>query len=169
VVAAISASGFDPSMLILELTETTLVRNILSVADRLGQLRSMGIRLAIDDFGTGYSSLAYLSQFPIDVLKIDRTFVSAIADTKKSAAVVHTLVRLGKMLGLEVTAEGIENDDQRRRLQAEDVDVGQGFLFAEPLSVEAIDKLLSLFTDAVPPAALEINHGHRSSHIKLSQ
>jgi EAL domain-containing protein (putative c-di-GMP-specific phosphodiesterase class I) len=100
------------------------------------------VRVAIDDFGTGYSSLAYLRQFPIDVLKIDQSFVSGVAATKESAAVVHTLVQLGKVLGLETVAEGIESEDQRKRLQAEDVNIGQGFLFARPLDVEAVDQLL---------------------------
>jgi EAL domain-containing protein (putative c-di-GMP-specific phosphodiesterase class I) len=101
------------------------------------------VRVAIDDFGTGYSSLAYLRQFPIDVLKIDQSFVSGVAATKESAAVVHTLVQLGKVLGLETVAEGIESEDQRKRLQAEDVNIGQGFLFARPLDVEAVDQLLN--------------------------
>jgi len=109
---------------------------------RLQMLKAVGVRIAIDDFGTGYSSLAYLRQFPIDVLKIDRSFVSGIADTTESAALVHTLVQLGKVLGLETIAEGIETDDQRLRLKAEDVDTGQGFLFARPLEVEDVNRFL---------------------------
>ena len=109
---------------------------------RFERLKALGVRIAVDDFGTGYSSLAYLRQFPIDVLKIDRAFVSGIADTTESAALVHTLVQLGKVLGLETIAEGIETDDQRTRLKAEEVDTGQGFLFARPLQVEDLDRLL---------------------------
>jgi len=140
---ALSASGFDPGLLILELTERTLTNDVDATIARLNRLKEIGVRLAIDDFGTGHSSLAHLRQFPIDVLKIDRTFVSGIADTKQAAALVHTLIQLGKVLGLETIAEGVENDDQRSWLQAEKADSGQGFLFARPLDVEAVDRLLT--------------------------
>jgi diguanylate cyclase (GGDEF)-like protein len=139
---ALADSGLNPGMLILELTETTLMRDVHTIAGQLRDLKSTGVRIAIDDFGTGYSSLAYLRQFPIDVLKIDQTFVSGMAETKESAAIVHTLVQLGKLLGLETIAEGIETHDQWMRLKAEDVDNGQGFLFSQPLDREAINKLL---------------------------
>jgi diguanylate cyclase (GGDEF)-like protein len=139
---AISMSGFDPDELILELTETALMHDSGSTLSRLMLLKALGVRIAIDDFGTGYSSLAYLRQFPIDILKIDRSFVSGIADTKESAALVHTLVQLGKVLGIETIAEGVETNDQRSRLETENVDAGQGFLFARPLAVEDLDRLL---------------------------
>jgi EAL domain-containing protein (putative c-di-GMP-specific phosphodiesterase class I) len=128
--------------LILELTETTLMHDVEATVVRLKLLKALGVGLAIDDFGTGYSSLAYLRQFPIDVLKIDQSFVSGVAKTKESAAIVHTLVQLGKVLDLETVAEGIESNDQRRLLQAENVNIGQGYLFARPLEVKEIDKLL---------------------------
>jgi diguanylate cyclase (GGDEF)-like protein len=140
---ALAWSGFDPSKLILELTETTLMSDVAGSVARLNLLKALGVRLAIDDFGTGYSSLAYLRQFPIDVLKIDRSFVSGPSDTPEAAALIHTLVQLGKVLGLETIAEGIETNDQRMRLRAEGVDGGQGFLFAEPLDVVAVDRLLT--------------------------
>ncbi|HVA08488.1 MAG TPA: EAL domain-containing protein, partial [Acidimicrobiales bacterium] len=108
--SALTTSGFKPAMLILELTETTLMHDVEATVVRLKLLKALGVRLAIDDFGTGYSSLAYLRKFPIDVLKIDQSFVSGIAETKESAAVVHTLVQLGKVLGLETVAEGIESN-----------------------------------------------------------
>jgi diguanylate cyclase (GGDEF)-like protein len=139
---ALRVSGFDPGSLILELTETALMHDAEGTIIRLELLKALGVRIAIDDFGTGYSSLGYLRQFPIDVLKIDRSFVSGIADTTESAALVHTLVQLGKVLGLETIAEGIETDDQRIRLEDEQVDTGQGFLFARPLSVDDVDRLL---------------------------
>jgi EAL domain-containing protein (putative c-di-GMP-specific phosphodiesterase class I) len=113
-----------------------------STLARLMLLKALGVRVAIDDFGTGYSSLAYLRQFPIDILKIDRSFVSGIADSKESAALVHTLVQLGKVLGIETIAEGVETHDQRSRLENENVDTGQGFLFARPLAVTDLDQLL---------------------------
>jgi EAL domain-containing protein (putative c-di-GMP-specific phosphodiesterase class I) len=141
---ALSASGMNPGMLTLELTETTLMLDVETTAARLQKLKALGVRIAIDDFGTGYSSLAYLRQFPIDVLKIDQSFVSGVAKAKESVAIVHTLVQLGKVLGLETVAEGIESEDQRMRLMAEDVNVGQGFLFAHPLDVEAVNELLNM-------------------------
>jgi len=140
---ALSMSGFDPHLLILELTETALMHDSGATLSRLMLLKALGVRIAIDDFGTGYSSLAYLRQFPIDILKIDRSFVSGIADSTESTALVHTLVQLGKVLGIETIAEGVETDDQRTRLETERVDTGQGFLFARPLTVKDLDRLLS--------------------------
>jgi len=162
---ALLASGFDPDQLILELTETTLMRDVEATLFRLKLLKALGVSLAIDDFGTGYSSLAYLRQFPIDVLKIDQSFVSGVADTKEAAAIVHTLVQLGVVLGLETVAEGIETDEQRHRLQAEQVGIGQGYLFARPLDVEAVGQLLkatretpALAGELLPDRALPANH-----------
>jgi len=142
-IRALSASGFDPAMLVLEITESTLMNDVPAMMDRLGSLKAIGVRIAIDDFGTGYSSLAYLRKFPIDVLKIDQSFVSEITDSSESAAIVHTLVQLGKALNLETNAEGIETRDQRVRLEAESVDRGQGYLFGQPLDVEAVNHLLA--------------------------
>jgi diguanylate cyclase (GGDEF)-like protein len=139
---ALSASGFDAGMLVLELTESALMRDIDTTVTRLKMLKAVGVRLAVDDFGTGFSSLAYLQQFPIDILKIDRSFVSGIGDSDKSAAIVRTFVQLGRALGLEVIAEGIETHIQWRLLEAADVDTGQGFLFAPPLAADEVDKLL---------------------------
>jgi diguanylate cyclase (GGDEF)-like protein len=142
VYGALSASGFDPDQLVLELTESALVQDIDITVSRLQMLKAVGARLAIDDFGTGFSSLAYLQQFPIDILKIDRSFVSGMADTEKSAAIISTFVQLGKALGLEVIAEGVETDRQRVQLTAAKVDTGQGNLFALPLEVDAVDRML---------------------------
>jgi len=140
--SAMSAGDFDPALLILELTESALMHDPESTGLVLARLKSLGVRLAIDDFGTGYSSLAYLRQFPIDILKIDQSFVVGIGDSEESAAIVHTLVQLGKLLGLETIAEGVETPDQLRRLTDEQVDTGQGFLFARPLDVGAVDRLV---------------------------
>jgi diguanylate cyclase (GGDEF)-like protein len=139
---ALVSSGINPAMLILELTETTLMHDVQTTAGKLKSLKSTGIRIAIDDFGTGYSSLAYLRQFPIDILKIDQSFVSGLSETTESAAIVHTLVQLGKLLRLTTVAEGIETNDQWTRLEAEGVDFGQGFLFSHPVEAEAIIQLL---------------------------
>ncbi len=139
---ALSATGFDPAMLTLELTESALMYDVAATATRLGQLKKLGVSLAVDDFGTGYSSLAYLRQFPIDVLKIDRSFVAAMGDTPESNALVHLLARLGSLLGLQTIAEGIETTGQLGTLRSEHVDIGQGFLFAQPLDVGAMDRLV---------------------------
>jgi diguanylate cyclase (GGDEF)-like protein len=149
---ALTSSGFDPSLCVLELTETTLMHDVDDTVGRLTLLKALGVRVAIDDFGTGYSSLAYLRQFPVDVLKIDRSFVSGITDTSEAVALVHAMVQLGKALGLETVAEGVEDDGQRVQLAAENVDTAQGFLFAQPLDVDAVSRLLE--SSAHQPAAL---------------
>ena len=100
------------------------------------------MQISIDDFGTGYSSLAYLRQFPIDALKIDRSFISGIATSRASTALIHTLVQLGKSLDIETLGEGIEQQSQLRRLQREQCDRGQGFLFARPLTPRGMQRFL---------------------------
>ena len=140
---ALGESGLDPTTLTLEITETTLMRDAEATAERLRSLKELGVRIAIDDFGTGYSSLAYLRQFPVDALKIDRSFISGIAGSKGSAALIHTLVQLGKTLDIETLAEGIEEQSQLETLQREHCDHGQGFLFSRPLDVDAVEKFLN--------------------------
>ncbi|HSO93409.1 MAG TPA: bifunctional diguanylate cyclase/phosphodiesterase [Candidatus Dormibacteraeota bacterium] len=135
-------SGLEPEALTLEITETVLMRDAEAAASRLRALKALGVRLAIDDFGTGYSSLAYLHQFPVDALKIDRSFMSGISSSTEAAALLHTLVGLGKALGLETLGEGVEEQAQLEQLQREECDSGQGFLYARPLDVEAITKFL---------------------------
>jgi EAL domain-containing protein (putative c-di-GMP-specific phosphodiesterase class I) len=114
-----------------------------TAAHRLSSLKGLGVRIAIDDFGTGYSSLAYLRQFPVDALKIDRSFISGSAASKESAALIHTLVRLGKSLGLQTLGEGIEEQDQLEHLQQEECDLGPGFLLARPLAADAVERFLA--------------------------
>jgi len=140
---ALTASGFDPRSLVLELTETTLMNDVDETIARLRQLKSLGVVLAVDDFGTGYSSLSYLQRFPIDILKIDRSFVSGeAASSEDSIVLLHTLIHLGKALNLKIVAEGIEDDDQLERLRAEGVECGQGYLFARPENVAVVNRLL---------------------------
>jgi diguanylate cyclase (GGDEF)-like protein len=130
---ALVKSGFSPRHLLLEVTESTIIDDAVMAAHRLGQLKALGVRVAIDDFGTGYSSFAYLQQFPVDTLKIDGSFIAAMATSPGSTALVHTLVQLGKNLGLETIAEGIEQTSQLQQLRGENCDGGQGFLLARPL------------------------------------
>jgi diguanylate cyclase (GGDEF)-like protein len=139
---ALEASGLAAASLTLEVTETTIMRDADATAERLHMLKGVGVRIAIDDFGTGYSSLAYLRQFPADALKIDRSFISGIATSKQSTALIHTLVQLGRTLDIETLAEGIEDRAQLETLQREHCDHGQGFLFSRPLGVDALEEFL---------------------------
>ncbi len=135
---ALRASGLEPSALTLEVTETTIMQDAAAVASRLHALKQIGVRVAVDDFGTGYSSLAYLRQFPVHSLKIDRSFVAGLARSKEAAPLIHTLVRLGKMLGLQTIAEGIEDRRQLAVLRRERCDCGQGFLYSPPLPQDEV-------------------------------
>ena len=150
--AALDDSGLDPGMLTLEVTETALMRDTDAAAQRLKLLKQLGVRIAIDDFGTGYSSLAYLRKFPVDVLKIDRSFVSGIDASDKSAALVHTLIALGKALDLATLAEGIETHEQLLSLQLEQCDYGQGYLYSKPLDAAVVEVFLS----AIPAQPLSL-------------
>jgi diguanylate cyclase (GGDEF)-like protein len=145
----LEVSGLDPHFLVLEITETALMRNPEKVAALLTKLKRLGLRLAIDDFGTGYSSLAYLRQFPMDTLKIDRSFITGLANSREAKAIVHSLVQLGKTLNLDIVAEGIEHTDQLEHLQAEACNHGQGFLLARPLKTQAATRFLVARTGAV--------------------
>jgi len=139
---ALGQAALDPDALTIEITETTLMRDPDATARRLTALKQLGVHVAIDDFGTGYSSLAYLRKFPIDALKIDRSFINTIASSRESTALIHTLVQLGKSLGIQTLGEGIEEQDQLDHLQREHCDYGQGFLFARPLDADAVDAFL---------------------------
>jgi diguanylate cyclase (GGDEF)-like protein len=147
--SALGDSGLEPYALTLEVTETALMRDPEATARRLRALKRLGVRIAIDDFGTGYSSLAYLRQFPADALKIDRSFVSDVAASQQSTALVRTLVQLGKTLNIETLAEGIENRGQLQTLRREHCDHGQGFLFSGPLDAEALEQFLQEAESAV--------------------
>ena len=127
------------------------MRDADATVRRLREIKDLGVHVAIDDFGTGYSSLAYLRQFPVDALKIDRSFISAMADSPESAALIHTLVELGRTLGLETLAEGIEDNDQLDKLREEHCDRGQGFLFSRPLAAEDVEAFLVRAIDASMP------------------
>jgi len=141
---ALVTSGLEPSMLVLEVTESTLMRDSVATVARLNQLKQLGVKVAIDDFGTGYSSLAYLRQFPVDVLKIDRSFVADMSRSPDAAALIHTLIELGHTLGLQTLAEGIETHEQLEGLRAEGCDHGQGFLFSGPVTGVEMSDLLEI-------------------------
>jgi diguanylate cyclase (GGDEF)-like protein len=138
VAGVLKATGLDPSRLILELTESVLLDREGAPMNSLTRLHDLGIRLAIDDFGTGYSSLSYLHDLPIDILKIDISFVAALDAGREAPAVVRSIIRLAGTLGLHTIAEGIERPEQAGRLRTLGADYGQGFLFAAPLSSEEL-------------------------------
>ncbi|HWK28435.1 MAG TPA: EAL domain-containing protein [Solirubrobacter sp.] len=140
---ALEASGLPSSRLALEITETALMRDPAAAAALLSELRDVGVRVAIDDFGTGYSSLAYLQQLPADALKIDRTFIAASARSRDADPLIQTLVQLGRSLGLRTVAEGVEDEAQLAHLRELGCDAGQGYLFAPPLEVHALERLLA--------------------------
>ena len=117
--------------------------NAEETARRLNELKSLGVRIAVDDFGTGYSSLSHLRQFPVDVLKIDRSFVSQLADGGEGEILLHTLVQLGKALEIETTAEGIERPQDLSLIREKECDNGQGFLFTRPLSAQDAGSFLN--------------------------
>jgi EAL domain-containing protein (putative c-di-GMP-specific phosphodiesterase class I) len=158
---ALAASGLDPSLLVLEVTETALMRDADAAVARLGRLKKLGLRIAVDDFGTGYSSLAYLKQFPVDILKIDRTFIASIGESPSALAIVHAFVQLGNALGLETLAEGIEDPHQLERLRAEGCGSGQGFLLAKPMDAAAIEVFLTGNDEACPRVAGAVRGGRR--------
>jgi len=128
-------TGLSPRNLHLEITESTAMDDAARTAATLRALKALGVRIAIDDFGTGYSSLSYLKRFPVDVLKIDRSFVGGLGRDQngEDAAIAHAVVGLARALGLRVVAEGIERDEQRNHLRRLGCALGQGYLYAKPL------------------------------------
>jgi diguanylate cyclase (GGDEF)-like protein/PAS domain S-box-containing protein len=142
VTAALRASGLPAECLVLEITETVLMADTAGMLERLHELKALGVRLAIDDFGTGYSSLRYLQRFPVDVLKIDKSFVDRVDSDDHDAALVRTIVALGEMLGLQTVAEGIEREAQREHLRALGCGLGQGYHFARPLDAAGVAAFL---------------------------
>jgi diguanylate cyclase (GGDEF)-like protein/PAS domain S-box-containing protein len=135
-------TGLAPGSLHLELTESVVMENIETATDLLHRLRALGVALSIDDFGTGYSSLNYLHNFPLDTLKIDRSFVSQMAGNNENTEIVQTIVTLARSLGMNVVAEGIETKMQLASLRALECEGGQGYLFAKPMPTEAAEAFL---------------------------
>jgi diguanylate cyclase (GGDEF)-like protein len=139
---ALGTTGLEPASLIIEVPETALMDHAEATARRLAAIKALGVGIAVDNFGTGYSSLAYLHELPVDCLKIDRRFTSAITTSPESKALVGTLVQLGKALGLKTLAEGVETIGQMDYFRVEHVKEVQGFLFARPLEAEVLEAQL---------------------------
>jgi diguanylate cyclase (GGDEF)-like protein len=145
-------TGLEPDALTIEITETALMHDTVATAARLAAVKELGVRIAIDDFGTGYSSMAHLQHFPVDALKIDRSFISQMSHNEEGETILRTLVQLGKALSIETLAEGIEQAHELTLLQGESCDSGQGFLFARPLDAVDTAKFLEGWA-AIEPVA----------------
>ena len=154
----LARTGVDPATIVLEITETSMVEDADGAIATLQALKALGVRLAIDDFGTGYSSLSYLRRLPVDVLKLDRSFVVPSGRGDRESALVDAVFRLGRSLGLVTIAEGIEDAEQRDRLISLGCRVGQGYLFARPMAEPAALEFLKTYDKgagrelAEPPA-----------------
>jgi EAL domain-containing protein (putative c-di-GMP-specific phosphodiesterase class I) len=135
-------TGMDPSHLCLEVTESVLIEDPESSIKTLAALRRLGVKIAVDDFGTGYSSLEYLRRFPVDCVKIDRSFVRGLPHSSEDVAIVSAVIELGHALSLSVTAEGVETSEQLGNLQNAGCDTAQGFLFSRPEHPDVVERLL---------------------------
>jgi diguanylate cyclase (GGDEF)-like protein len=141
--SALAESGIAPSRLVLEITEGVLIDDPDEMVKRINDLHALGVRVALDDFGSGYSNLGYLQRFPLDKLKIDRSFVAALGRSSNGGVIIQAIVALGRALGLSVLVEGVETEHQRVLLRLAGCDEMQGFLFARPAPAKAIDKLIA--------------------------
>jgi EAL domain-containing protein (putative c-di-GMP-specific phosphodiesterase class I) len=142
IAAILRESELPAGCLDLEITESLMMENVQGFIARLSALKELGLQLSVDDFGTGYSSLNYLKQFPVDRLKIDKSFVCDIATDRGDAAIVQAVIQLGHVLGLAVTAEGVETSEQLAFLRRHGCDEGQGYYFSKPLSAADFEQLL---------------------------
>jgi len=166
VVSALEASGLPAGDLTLEITESVLMQDADATTVTLAALKALGVRLAIDDFGTGYSSLSYLRRFPVDILKIDRSFVATLDSSNTEAVLVRSILSLGETLQLETIAEGIERAAQLQELVALGAQLGQGYFFSRPLDSEAIRALVA--TGSVPWPAATDALPDRSEHLEAA-
>jgi diguanylate cyclase (GGDEF)-like protein len=153
---ALSETGLPPHLLKLEITESAVMDNAETAASMLRQLRDIGIQLSIDDFGTGYSSLSYLHRFPVDTLKIDRSFVSRMGEGDENAEIVRTIITLASNLGMAVIAEGVETEEQHAQLSALKCEYGQGYLYSRAVDAVAAQELIrqsqrALNAPSLPP------------------
>jgi EAL domain-containing protein (putative c-di-GMP-specific phosphodiesterase class I) len=147
---ALEQAGLDGSHLMLEITESVLMEDRKPIIRDLEALRALGVRIAIDDFGTGYSALSYLREFPIDTVKMDRSFVHNLGQGSADSALVRSVVELGEALNMQIIAEGIEGQGQLDSVTGLRCDIGQGFFFAPPLDAEAMRSLLEDEAPAPP-------------------
>ena len=161
---ALLASGMSPVLLQLEVTESMVMRNVSRAIKVLDAIQSRGIRLAIDDFGTGYSSMSLMKQFPIDTIKIDRSFIRDLPIDSEDQAIAQAIISMGKALGMTVIAEGVETVEQETFLRNHACDEMQGFLFSKPLPAKQMADLLRAEPRlASPPLQPEAGSGLKST------
>jgi EAL domain-containing protein (putative c-di-GMP-specific phosphodiesterase class I) len=139
---ALAASGMPAQLLQLEITESMVMRNVGRAIELLNVIRGRGVRLAIDDFGTGYSSISVMKKFPVDTIKIDRSFVQDLPDDSEDQAIAQAIISMGRALGMTIIAEGVETEEQAAFLRAHGCDEMQGYLFSRPVSAERIPGIL---------------------------
>jgi EAL domain-containing protein (putative c-di-GMP-specific phosphodiesterase class I) len=140
--AVLASSSTDPSLLTLEVTESIFVRDGNRAVFVLNDLRDIGVKLALDDFGTGYSSLGYLMRFPVDIVKVDRTFVAGLGQDSTSRTIVAAFIQLAHDLGMSIVSEGVESAEQHDELTQLGCDSCQGFYFARPMSASSLEMLI---------------------------
>ena len=153
--AVLAESSVPPARLMLEITEGVLIDNPDEMVKRIEDLHALGVRIALDDFGSGYSNLGYLQRFPLDKLKIDRSFVTALGNSANGGVIIQAIVALGRALGLTVVVEGVETEQQRVLLRLAGCDEMQGYLFARPAPAKAIDRLLAQAKPGRTPSLVE--------------
>jgi EAL domain-containing protein (putative c-di-GMP-specific phosphodiesterase class I) len=158
VTGALEHTGLEAGALVIEMTESVVMQNTEETFAKLSRLKRLGVRIAIDDFGTGYSSLSYLHRFPIDILKIDRSFVQRLGEERDGTELARAIITLGETLGLEVVAEGIEYEHQLRELVELGCVAGQGYYYSRPALLREIEyshhaKLRKAFVRSLPPEA----------------
>jgi EAL domain-containing protein (putative c-di-GMP-specific phosphodiesterase class I) len=143
VAAVLDATGLPPELLMFEITETMVMQDLSGAREVMKKLNRLGVRLAIDDFGTGHSSLAYLKQFPVHEVKVDRTFVQGVAESPVDSAIVRAVIDLANAMGIAAIAEGVETESQVAGLKMLGCEVAQGFYFSQPLRAGDFDELLT--------------------------
>jgi EAL domain-containing protein (putative c-di-GMP-specific phosphodiesterase class I) len=148
----LTRTGLEPQLLILEITESVMMQDMDLSISRLTQLKELGVQLAIDDFGTGYSSLNYVRRFPVDILKVDKSFIDGVSEGGEASALTAAVIELAGILNLKPVAEGIERADQLERLLEMHCDLGQGYFFATPLATEDLHQLLTERTQMLADA-----------------
>jgi len=163
---ALSSSGMDPALLQVEITESMVMLNVERAIQLLDAIRSQGVRLAIDDFGTGYSSMSVMKRFPIDTIKIDRSFVRELPENTEDRAIAQAIIGMGKALGLTIVAEGVETNEQQEFLRELACDEIQGFLFSKPVVADRIAELLRLQDFAAPTLQPEPQIPGMESHFQ---
>jgi EAL domain-containing protein (putative c-di-GMP-specific phosphodiesterase class I) len=149
---ALANSGMDPRLLQIEITESMVMLNVERAVQLLDEIQSRGVRLAIDDFGTGYSSMSMMKRFPIDTIKIDRSFVRDLPTNSEDKAIAQAIIGMGKALGLTIVAEGVETAEQNEFLRMNACDEIQGYLFSKPVPADKIAALVQQLPLIVAPA-----------------